>query len=54
MRIERFKEKFHQCIGSCYIIHPKNLSTEKEHCKDSAIHDILLINLEINVISFGI
>ena len=24
--LERFKEKFHEHIGGCYVIHPKNLS----------------------------
>ena len=27
--LERFIEKFHERIGTCYIIHPKNLRTEK-------------------------
>lgn len=28
--LERFRERFRERIGACYVVHPKNLSAEGE------------------------
>ncbi len=53
----KFKESFHQRIGECYVIHPKNLYVKEGVVYLACLYDLLLVKREYscrNFLSFSL